>query len=136
MSYARRIEVGLRRIVVTGRGDATIEEVVAEVAAIARDLADHRGFSVLVDTRNSTYAPSLADIQRIVESFRANRGAFAGGIAVVVEGVLHFGLGRMFATLADLGGLTIEVFLSDAQAGKWLDSLRVDQEPRRPPSEP
>ena len=129
MPYRRYVDVERELIVVDASGPADYESTLDEVSALATELGSRPGWSIYVDARTGEYSPGTAEIKGIVAAFVRQRSVFTGRTAIVVEGTTRYGLGRMFASLAGLWGLHIEIFRSALAARAWLQPAMAAIQP-------
>jgi hypothetical protein len=113
-------EARLLRVVAEGTIDR--EDCLRAIRATATELAG-TGWGGLADLRALEYIPSVADLRLFAIEFARLRGAFAGGIALVVSNDVHYGLGRLLAALTEQRGIRIGVARSVDEGEAWLRAL-------------
>jgi hypothetical protein len=113
MAYHHCFESDHTLIVVDASGPADYASTVAEIAALAEELRAAPGTTILIDARAGTYVPTTCEVKMIVGALVKDRALFRETrLMIVVEDLVRFGLGRMFAALADIWGIRVEVFRS------------------------
>jgi len=125
MPYQIHFEPWAERVRVLGSGRSHYEETEEAIRGLATDPRHLPGYGVLVDTRGLDYVPSLEEARRYAELFKELKSAFAGGIAVVVEGTARYGVAQMIATLLELRGVKMAAFREIAAAEAWLAESQI-----------
>ena len=103
-------------------GDNPRAEIEAISHRILSDPAFNPGMNLLIDARQTTANPSLAEIRSRAVFIRTTFAGNIGRIAMVVASNLHFGLGRMLSTYTRIEGLDFEVFIEMEEAIGYLES--------------
>ena len=123
MTVATTIDEEFGIAVQTINGDLTSEDVVAA----QRLLYDHMGFDprkpCLWDSTNGNIATAMdfGDMQECVQRSKSMWEEMAGGkTAILVAGTPDFGMGRMYAQLAEKMPREIRVFEVRDEAIAWL----------------
>lgn len=100
----------------------------ASSLAAMDELASHpeftTGYGILCDFRENDYTPGASDAPKLAEAYAAR---FRGRpMAVVVSGLLHYGIANMIATLIQLRGIHVAAFRDLDEAAAWVEtSLRT-----------
>lgn len=128
MPYEIRFEPWAARVRVLGSGTSHYEETEKAIRGLVADPRYLGGFGVIVDTRALDYIPSLEEAKRYAELFRDLKSAFAGGIAVVVEGTARYGVAQMIATLLENRGVGMAAFKDPTAAEAWLAESQLRRE--------
>ena len=118
MSIRHEIRGSMLTLVVDGEYDAATVRTLWE--RIVADPAFRDGMPVLIDSRKTVANPSRAVLREQAEFLVGLQGRIGPRCALVVSGVLHYGLARMLAALAEPGGLEIQAFEDPARAEAWL----------------
>lgn len=108
-----------KTIRVTLSGQYSFDDMKKAAAAIQNDPALTADMNLLLDARQATVNPTLAEVKEralFLQSVARGRR-----IAVVVSDSLRYGLTRMLSVFAQMGGLKIEVFMDIEQACGWLE---------------
>lgn len=118
MPLRHEIRAGVLRLVLDGDYEqAALESAVSEALA---DPAYRAGMSLLIDSRRTGGDGSSAALRERVRFLRSTREHFSGKCALVVTGLLRFGLARMFASLAEVEGIEVRVFQDMDEAEAWI----------------
>jgi hypothetical protein len=76
-------------------------------------------FGLLCDFRENGYTPGTVDTHKLADACTRR---FAGRpMAVVVAGLLHYGVANMITTIVRLRGNSVAAFREIAEADVWLD---------------
>jgi hypothetical protein len=120
MPVTYRIDPEERLVHLTMAGASSFDEWEAAMLAALADPSYRPGFGFLIDRRGADI--TTPDFVRRVVAFNLEHRVELGGgrRAVVVGSVSDFGMGRMYATLSEMGGVTAATFLSHEQARRWL----------------
>jgi hypothetical protein len=116
MRYALEDDI----LVITMPGAPTAEQFVAQLRAIMADPGVPAGLALLIDVRGADSAPSASDVRRVSAFFRENTAFFGRVSALVVDGPLQFGVGRMGAAYEAANDRVLNVFFDEAQARAFL----------------
>jgi crotonobetainyl-CoA:carnitine CoA-transferase CaiB-like acyl-CoA transferase len=107
-------------------GTTTEEDWGETRSQISADPLYRPGMSVLVDAREHESLLSTAFIKRTTEDLKARfEPADVPRWAIVVTRRVAYGLGRMFALLAETGDIDVRVFRDIDDAEKWLRDTQV-----------
>ena len=128
MPYQFLFEPWAERVRVLGSGRSDYQETETAIRGLAADPRYVRGYGMIVDTRGLDYVPSLEEAKRYAELFRELKLAFAGGIAVVVEGTARYGVAQMIATLLEIRGIKMAAFRDMVAAEAWLAEWQLRRE--------
>jgi hypothetical protein len=119
MPYSIRMDPARRRAVVFGSGANDLSSSLAAMAELAAHADFEPGFGILCDFRESDYAPATGESQRLADGYTAR---FAGRpMALVVSGLLHYGIANMITTIVRLRGNPVAAFRDVPEAEAWLD---------------
>jgi hypothetical protein len=122
MSITFRVDHGRRRILASGEGRLTYEEVCDYNEAV-RPL--HLvGYDILFDAAAVVATITPDEVRKLVARAQQVPAAPApwGLTAIVAKEPVVFGLSRMYATLAESAGPKVGVFYTLAEAEEWLGS--------------
>jgi hypothetical protein len=111
------------RALITFQGDLDNEQIRQAYEEVTRDPSFRPGSQVLVDDLESSYDPSMAEAQSLVEIFSSFSDRIAQ-FAIVVRKDVHFGLGRMVEVYCESQGVNLRIFRDVEDARAWLDSTR------------
>ena len=128
MPYRIEFEPWAERVRVLGSGESHYEETTEAIRGLAADPRYLPGYGVIVDARDLAYVPTLEDAKRYAELFRGLKSSFEGGIAVIVEGTMRYGVAQMIATLLENRGVTMAAFRDPAAAEAWLSESQIRRE--------
>lgn len=121
MPIRRRLDPEKHLIRTTITGSVSYDELREHLAAVHE--MQGAGMRELIDTRGATPAFSARDLPKLAEY---GQQLFAGGRmaprAVVVSGVIHFGIARLFASLA-APWVKVSVFDDIAAAEAWIEMM-------------
>lgn len=114
-------QISGKTIRVTLSGKNETDDIRQVVARILSDPAFADDLHLLLDSRESTANPSVAQIRAravLLKSVVEDRPV---RIAFLVSGTLRYGLARMFSVYAQMEGLNIEVFKDIDEACHWIE---------------
>jgi hypothetical protein len=120
MSITFRVDHDRRRILASGEGRLTYEEV-TEYSAAVRPLR-MVGYDVLFDAAAvvATLTPEQIRTLAVRAQLEPTPPAPWGVTAIVAKEPAVFGLSRMYAILAESAGQQVGVFYDLAEAEEWL----------------
>ena len=119
MPYSINVDRVRKRAVVLGWGANDLASSLAAMAELASHADFEPGFGILCDFRESDYAPATNESQKLADSYTAR---FAGRpMALVVSGLLHYGIANMITTIVRLRGNPVAAFRDIPEAEAWLD---------------
>jgi hypothetical protein len=121
VAFQITIEPARRRIHVRGQGASSLPEVEAAARRVAALPGHDPGFALLIDVRELDYIMSYREALGLRELMIQLKPAFGGPIAIVSRPGVQYGATRVVASLNDLIGLRVGVFLEPAAAERWLD---------------
>ncbi|HZS44065.1 MAG TPA: STAS/SEC14 domain-containing protein [Blastocatellia bacterium] len=101
-------------------GHYTLEDYKNGLNEALSDPSFHKGTKLLIDARNSAANFTYAEAEARVRILGSIVGQLDRQIALVVHGTFHYGLARMFSTIAECRGLRIAIFDDVEPARKWL----------------
>jgi len=110
-----------RRILVMITVAATIDDLLALIDRQADEQT--WAYSMLYDFRASTFAPTMQEIDRLLDRVQraSRRHGARGPVALVTADLISFGVGRMYSTRSELAGLRVRVFENMTDAERWLE---------------
>ena len=108
--------------IMTVSGNPGITELISEMTAFFDTLPLFSRRSLLVDLRHSTENRSYGDVKQLVNALLPYVDRLSRRHAFLVDGDLHFGVARMFASLAEFHGFEIAVFRNEVEARAWLQT--------------
>ena len=111
-----------KTIWVTLIGQYSLDEMRQVAAKILHDPAFTDDVNLLLDARQSTVNPPLAEIKDRVTFLKSVVQHRPGRIAIVVSDTLRYGLTRMLTIYAQMEGLKITAFMNLEQAREWLEA--------------
>lgn len=119
MPYLITIDTTRRRALVEGKAPNDYASSVAGMDELAARLAPHPDFAILCDFRENDYTPSTSESGKLADVYSSR---FAGRpMAIVVSGLLHYGVANMITTVIRLRGNSVRAFRDLGEAEKWLD---------------
>jgi hypothetical protein len=118
MKTAYRIDPPAHMVRVDYEGHPTFQEWSAMMEAIFADLAFTPGFDFLFDKRTADSAPDTDYVHAAARFYRRHRDKM-GRWAIVVKGLLPYGMSRMTAAICDPND-NVRVFTDLAEAQEWL----------------
>ena len=119
MPYLIKIDTTRRRALVDGKPPNDYVSSIAGMDELAALLASHTDFAILCDFRENDYTPSTAESGKLADAYASR---FAGRpMAIVVSGLLHYGIANMITTVIRLRGNPVRAFRNLGDAEKWLD---------------
>jgi hypothetical protein len=110
------------------RGIVIVEDILAHMDRLFVDSHVPIPYRELYDTRASTeYDVSSVDLRSLGKQTVSLGERFIGGrVAMVADGDLAFGLGRMFEAFTEKSRLEFRVFREPDEARAWLLSSEVE----------
>ena len=118
MGYAITIDAAHKRAVVRAEGHNDLATSLAAMDELAGRADFLAGYSLLCDFRTNDYTPGTTDSTKLVEAYSSR---FAGRpMAVVVSGLLHYGIANMITTIVRLRGSPVAAFREIGEAEEWL----------------
>ena len=121
MPIRRRLDSEKNLLRTTITGDVTFDELRDHLSAV--HAMKGAGMRELIDTRGATPAFSARELPKLAEF---GQQLFADGRmaprAVVVSGVIHFGIARLFASLT-APWVKVSVFDDLAAAEAWIEMM-------------
>lgn len=110
-----------RRLIVTVTGPYDLDSALTMVDHIAAD--DAWSYGILYDTRELTGAPTMTELQMIIDRVQIMAGRQPRGpVAVVAPAAAVHEIGQMYARRQD-GKINIAVFRTLEEGRQWLDGL-------------
>lgn len=106
------------------KGSYTPEEMMKTFMNALNDPLFPKDARFLLDVRESSELSKRShdDIRSVAQFFVAHSDRVSGRCAIVVDKEIHYGLSRMGATFAEIGGAEVEVFKNISEAILWLGS--------------
>jgi hypothetical protein len=123
MPYSLSIDRARRRVLIVGAGPNDVASTLGAMDELAAhpDLAP--GMGILCDFRENGYVPGTGDAEKLADAYTRR---FAGhAMALVVSGLLQYGVANMITTIASLRGNPVVAFRDLAEAEAWLDDAIV-----------
>jgi hypothetical protein len=118
--------IGNGRVLTTGQGVVTFEEIYQMALCQRKDPAFRGHFDELLDlTQIEALQLSEAELQRIAAVSPFGNGSRR---AIAVTQDLHYGLSRMYEAFQESQGAKMRVFRSLPAALAWLDGSEADSE--------
>jgi hypothetical protein len=119
MPYSFTIDPERRRVVVLGTGANDLASSVAAMNELAAHPGFATGFGILCDFRENEYTPGTIDSGTLADAYTTR---FAGrAMALVVSGLLQYGVANMITTIVRLRGSPVAAFRDLPEAEAWLD---------------
>jgi hypothetical protein len=119
MPYSITIDAKRRRAVILGTGANDLASSVKAMNELAGRADFPPGFGILCDFRENGYTPGTVDSGKLADAFTAR---FAGrAMALVVSGLLNYGVANMITTIVRLRGNPVAAFREISEAEAWLD---------------
>jgi hypothetical protein len=109
----------------TGTGKITGAESVRALNEVLAHPKFERGTTLLALTYDVTGAPPSDELREIVVAATSLRKAGMAALIIVTEPGFVYGVARMFASLADLAGVQVEVFQDAIEARQRFDEISV-----------
>lgn len=111
------------RFILEGTGRITGAESVRALQEVLHDPRFRPGATLLSITHDVTGAPPTDELRDVVVAAAAlKRGGMSALVIVTAPGFVY-GVARMFASLADLAGVQVEVFQDVTEARERLDEI-------------
>jgi hypothetical protein len=124
MPYSITIDPTRRRAIVIGSGANDLASSLASMEELAARADFAPGFGILCDFRESEYTPGTVESQKLADAYTAR---FSGRpMALVVSGLLHYGIANMITTIVRLRGNPVAAFREIPEAEAWLDDVQVN----------
>jgi hypothetical protein len=121
MPYSITMDALRRRATILGSGPNDLASSIAAMDELAARPDFAPGFGILCDFRENEYTPGTVDSQKLADAYTAR---FAGRpMAVVVAGLLHYGIANMITTIVRLRGNPVAAFRDVPEAEAWLDDV-------------
>lgn len=109
------------RLVVLACGNTSLERWRDVMMAVFADARYQPGFSVFVDCRSATLAPSTNEVQGVIGFIRSHRAMLGQGRwAVIVEQPAGYGMARMAEAIAGVSSIELRAFRTPDEAHAWL----------------
>ena len=120
MPYSYRIDEAGKIAYLLGEGPADLESSLELIRTLSADPRFGPGFSVLADCRKIEHIASRKETFALASQIAQQRMLRDHPVAVVVEGILLFGVTNMVCTLANLKGARLRAFRDLEAARRWL----------------
>ncbi len=123
MPISIQLEDERRRMIATATGVVSLEQLVTFIRT--QRVGARQAYALLFDMRVATVAFTGDEIRQLADEVgaRHKRGERRAPVAIVTEGDLAFGLGRMYESLVESEGVNyIGVFRSLEEADAFLAS--------------
>ena len=111
------------RVILEATGKVTGAEVVRALTEVLHDPRFRPGTTILGIAHGVTAAPPTDELRDIVVVATSLRNAGMSALLVVTEPGFVYGVARMFAALADLAGVQVEVFQDIGEARERFDEI-------------
>lgn len=111
------------RFILEGTGRITGAESVRALQEVLRHPRFGPGATLLSVTHDVTGAPPTDELRDIVIAANELRKAGMSALIIVTAPGYVYGVARMFASLADLAGVQVEVFQDLCEARKRFDEI-------------
>lgn len=121
MKTKYRLDPAAHMVRVDYQGHPTFEEWSARMDAIFADPGFTPGWDFLFDKRSAGRAPDVDYVESVARYYQKHRDKM-GRTAIVVHGVLPFGMSRMTAALCCPHD-SVRVFTDVAEAAEWLQTV-------------
>jgi hypothetical protein len=126
MTVVYRIDRTAHRVVLTVTRRLVNDEVDQCYAQLFVDPQFVPGLDLLIDLRGSEDLPTADVIRERAQRSKRLLGPFSGRVAqLFATNGVQFGMGRMYAVLAEAEGITAGTFTSLAEADQWLLAARA-----------
>ena len=119
MPYSITIDLERRRAVVLGAGANDFASSAAWMGELAARPDFAPGFGILCDFQENAYTPGTIESWRLADAYTAP--LTGRPTAVVVSGLLHYGVANMITTVVRLRGNPVAAFRDLGEAEAWLD---------------
>ena len=120
MHLVTRIDIDRCLAVLTVTGPYDPGATFAALRGLSADQRFGRDWGLLVDARGAGEPPAYPDLQRLADAAADPKLLAGRPQALVVSGLLHYGVARQLAALADLRGVPVAVFQNAEEAERWL----------------
>ncbi len=97
----------------------SMDELFIALGRCISELPPNRTFNILVDAMASEVNRDLAEIRAFIKR-SAGLNDRVIRVAIMVNRLLHFGLGNQAATYAAMEGFSVKPFWNRSSADKWL----------------
>lgn len=124
MPFDFQVDTGQKLCTVRGSGPFNFKESSDTLTAITRDPRFVPGFYIHLDLREMEFVPAADESWKLALILRSLRKSLTGKIAVSVSSPLHYGLARVIAMYAAVGGIRMRPFLRQDDALEWLRETR------------
>jgi hypothetical protein len=111
------------RFILEGTGKITGAESVRALSEVLGDPRFGHGTTLLAIARDVTGAPPTDELRDIVVVAARLRKAGMSALLITTEPGFVYGVARMFASLAELAGVQVEVFQDLAEARRRFDEI-------------
>ena len=111
------------RFILEGTGKITGAESVRALSEVLNDPRFARGTTLLAITHDVTGAPATDELRDIVAVAARLRKAGMSALVIVTPPGFVYGVARMFAALADLSGVQVEVYQDVIEARARFDEI-------------
>lgn len=128
MPFDFQVDEARKLCTVRGRGPFDFKESSDILTTIARDSRFLPGYHVHLDLREMEFVPVADESWKLALILRSLRKSLTGKIAVSVSTPLHYGLARVIAMYAAVGGIRMRPFLRQDDALEWLGETRDEPE--------
>ena len=123
MSIKRRLDPENHLLRTTISGRVTMDELLLHLTELHE--SQGAGFRELIDSRGASIGFSARDLPKLAEhGRRLFGGAPMAPRAIVVTGVIHFGMARLFASLA-APWVKMSVFDNMPAAEAWVEAMML-----------
>lgn len=111
------------RFILEGTGKITGAESVRALQEVLADARFRKGSTLFAVTHDVTGAPPTEELRDIVIAAAALKKAGMTALVIVTAPGFVYGVARMFASLADLAGVQVEVFQDIDEARQRVDEI-------------
>lgn len=126
MAYTITVDAVKRRAVIVAVGGNDLASSIAAMDELAARADFLPGFAILCDFRENDYTPGASDSTKLADAYSSR---FSGRpMAIVVSGLLHYGIANMITTIVRLRGSPVAAFREVAEAEAWLGAARAESE--------
>lgn len=115
-----RCEVVDGLLVVRLIGDVRPDTFIDAMDRVKADPQVPAGMPMLLDTRDTSRAPSRHEMERVVDYLVTNANFFSGRRAVIAGTLLQYGIARVAEALEDPQPNSVRAFRSEADAIAYL----------------
>jgi len=121
MPFELHVDEERNHVTVHGRGNFEFQESSETMISVSRDPRYVPGMTLHLDLCDMEFVPTPDETWRLALVFRSLKKSLTGKIAISVSNPLHYGLARIVATYAGIGGIRIKPFMAAEEAYQWLD---------------